>query len=266
MSTADEYERQMLELINEERAEAGVDPLQLERDLNTSSEDHSQWMLDEDVFSHTGQGGSSAGDRIQEADFELSGSWSWGENIAWQSERGAEGISDDVEDLHEALMDSPDHRENILNPDFDYIGLGIETGEFDGYDAVMVTQNFGSTDADVDLDTATDPVSEDASPVLVADTPPAADPASPPLVETPPEQEDPPADQPMTFADLLELLGFTVTTTETDFVFEPIEPDDLVADVDVQPNSSSDLDRDLPDTVDVPFEDFFFQDFFDFAA
>ncbi|MFD0978455.1 CAP domain-containing protein [Tropicimonas aquimaris] len=153
MSTASTVERQMLELINKARAEVGLHPLQLELDLNAAAEDHSDWMLKTDTFSHTGVDGSSPGDRMKAAGFEFSGSWSWGENVAWQSERGASGISDDVEDLFDALMNSDGHRANILKEGFDYVGIGVETGDYDGWDAVMVTQTFASTSATVALDT-----------------------------------------------------------------------------------------------------------------
>lgn len=152
MSQANALELQMLELINEERAAVGADPLVLDLRLNTSSETHSEWMLDEDVFSHTGSDNSSAGDRMSDAGFKFSGSWSWGENIAYQSERGKAGYSDDVVDLHESLMNSQGHRENILSDNFEAIGIGIEIGDYNGYEAVMVTQNFATTGAALQID------------------------------------------------------------------------------------------------------------------
>ncbi|WP_170397086.1 CAP domain-containing protein [Ruegeria arenilitoris] len=153
MSTASNLERQMLALINDERTSRGLQPLKLELQLNDSAEDHSEWMLQTDIFSHTGQGGSSATQRMRDAGFDFTGSWRSGENIAWQSERGAAGASDDVVQLHQSLMNSPGHRANILNPDFEYIGIGIEEGNFNGWDAVIVTQNFATTSAPVQLDT-----------------------------------------------------------------------------------------------------------------
>ncbi|MGR3760597.1 CAP domain-containing protein [Roseobacteraceae bacterium NS-SX3] len=155
MSQASTLERQMLELINNERTSRGLQPVQLELRLNESSEDHSSWMLAQDVFSHTGAGGSSAGDRMRAAGFDFSGSWTWAENIAWQSERGAPGLADDVTDLHNSLMNSPGHRANILSPNVEVIGIGIEQGNFNGWDAVMVTQNFARTSAPLQLDTGT---------------------------------------------------------------------------------------------------------------
>jgi hypothetical protein len=152
MSTASTLERQMLDLINADRAAYGLDPLTLELRLNAASEDHSEWMLDTDRFSHTGSGGSSPYDRMQEAGFVFSGSWGAGENIDIQSERGAPGLADDVADLHQSLMNSPGHRANILNPNFEVIG--IEHGEYKGWygGGVVVTQNFARTGAALQLD------------------------------------------------------------------------------------------------------------------
>lgn len=152
MSQASTVEREMLELINAERTSRGLNPLQLEQRLNDSAETHSEWMLAADVFSHTGQGNSSAGDRMEDAGFQFSGQWRWAENIAWQSERGSSGISDDVANLHQSLMNSPGHRANILNPQLEYIGIGVEVGNYNGWNAVMVTQNFATTSASVQLD------------------------------------------------------------------------------------------------------------------
>lgn len=202
MSRANELEQQMLELINEERTSRGLTPVELELRLNDSSEDHSQWMLNEDQFSHTGANGSSAGDRMRDADFEFDGNWTWGENIAYQSERGAPGLADDVEDLHTSLMNSPGHRANILNPDYEVVGLGIETGDFEGVDAVMVTQNFASTDAEVQLDEQ-DGASPDAEtpapetdPETVAEAPDAGEETPEPTSEPEPEAETPDPETP----------------------------------------------------------------------
>ncbi|RBW52363.1 CAP domain-containing protein [Ruegeria sp. A3M17] len=181
MSQASTLEREMLNLINAERASRGLDPVQLELRLNASAEEHSQWMLESGNFSHTGEGGSSATQRMRDAGFVLSGSWSTAENIAWQSQGGEPGFSDDVVDLHNALMNSPDHRANILNPNLAYIGIGIEIGSFGGIPAVIVTQNFARTSASVQLDTG---VGSDAGgPVTPADpvttVPDPDEPASP---------------------------------------------------------------------------------------
>ncbi|MEM9395342.1 MAG: DUF4214 domain-containing protein [Pseudomonadota bacterium] len=189
MSTASDLERQMADLVNAARAAEGLAPLQLELDLNEAAEDHSSWMLAQNVFSHTGAGGSSAGARMQDAGFTFSGSWSWGENIAVQSERGAPGIEDDVEDLFVSLWNSPGHRANMLNPNFDYIGIGVEVGNFTysqgTYYSVIVTQKFAKTGASVNLDTGGGSAGDNNPP---QDEPPAAAP--------PPQEPDQPTSPP----------------------------------------------------------------------
>ena len=176
MTQADDLERYMLSLINEARANVGTPPLQLELNLNASAEAHSIWMLEQDIFSHTGVGGSSATQRMADAGFDFSGSWRSAENIAVQSERGDAGLMDDVLDLHTSLMNSAGHRANILNPDLKYIGIGIELGNFDfssgTFESAIVTQNFASTQGQVELDTG----STEAEPTVPQ---PAPEPAEP---------------------------------------------------------------------------------------
>lgn len=194
MSRASELERQMLDLINAERTSRDLNPVTLELRLNESSELHSQWMLEEDRFSHRGENGSSAGDRMRDADFAFEGGWSWGENIAYQSERGEPGYADDVIDLHNSLMNSPGHRANILDPDYEAIGLGIEIGEFNGFEVVMVTQNFADTAAELLIDEANAPdnVPEAPAEVPVAEGPDIA--PEDPAQEAP--EDDTPAPEP----------------------------------------------------------------------
>ena len=188
MSQASEFELLMLGLVNYERTSRGLDPLSINGDLNESSEDHSQWMLDTDTFSHRGASGSSPTERIEGTAYELTGSWRTAENIGWQSERGEPGIEDDVREIHAGLMASPGHRANLLNPDLKDIGIGIEVGDFDGFEAVMVTQNFATTDAVTntpDQEVVPDTPIADAGDVDDPVPPPASVPTTPVAEEIP---------------------------------------------------------------------------------
>ncbi|GLT10663.1 hypothetical protein GCM10007928_28950 [Sulfitobacter porphyrae] len=155
MSIASDIEAYMLTLINEVRAEHGLGALTLEMNLNQSADDHSDWMIRTDTFSHTGVGDSTSNDRIRTAGFDLSGAWRTGENLAVQTIRGPDGLWDDVRNLHEGLMNSASHRANILNASYTHIGIGIDvgpmsygTGTF--YNSIVVTQNFGATQGALD--------------------------------------------------------------------------------------------------------------------
>jgi Ca2+-binding RTX toxin-like protein len=151
MSQPSAYEQYLLELINAERAKAGVQPLAFDGDLNEAADGHSQWMLASDVFSHTGSGGSNAGARMQGAGYVFSGSWAWGENIAWATTRSPAGYQDEVLLLHTNLMNSSGHRANLLNGNYREVGLGFEIGNYGGRDAAMLTENFARSGSAVFL-------------------------------------------------------------------------------------------------------------------
>ena len=135
-------EQYMLELVNAERAAAGVAPLAFDSDLNESAEIHSQWMLAADIFSHTGNGGSAPSQRMQAAGYIFNPPWGAAENIAWASIRQPDGFQNEVWLLHTNLMNSTGHRANILDGSFREIGIGFEVGVYGNIEAASVTQNF----------------------------------------------------------------------------------------------------------------------------
>ncbi len=163
------HEQYMLELINRARANPLAEAARLGLDLNDGLEPetitpepkpplsfhlqliaaaraHSDWMLAANEFSHTGADGSTPGDRMRAAGYVFSGNWTWGENIAWQGTTATPDLNAYTADLHDNLFRSPGHRRNLLNPNFDEVGIGIRTGPFASgmtlYNAVMATQNF----------------------------------------------------------------------------------------------------------------------------
>ena len=151
MTQPSTYEQYLLELINAERAKVGAQPLAFDGDLNEASEGHSQWMIGTDTFSHTGSGGSTAGQRMTAAGYAFTGSWSWGENIAYATTRSPAGLQDEVLLLHTNLMNSSGHRANILNDNYREVGLGFETGDYGGRDSAFVTEDFARSGSSVFL-------------------------------------------------------------------------------------------------------------------
>lgn len=153
---ATSLEMSMVELINAERREAGLQELLVETHLNSSAQSHSDWMAENGVMSHDGEGGSTPTERIRDTDMELSGGWKTAENVAYSSIVGAIDQSE-IEAMHEALMNSDSHRANIMNPDLRYIGIGTEAGTIiqDGqeYQVLFITQNFADTEGRVEVQT-----------------------------------------------------------------------------------------------------------------
>ena len=106
-------ERQLLDLVNEERAQRGIGVLVADERLVSVARSHSEEMFKPKYFSHDSPVSGSPFDRLKAAGITYSRA---GENLAY-----AQSISV----AHRALMDSPGHRENILRPEFTRIGIGV---------------------------------------------------------------------------------------------------------------------------------------------
>jgi len=108
-----DFESEVIDLVNVERAAAGLAPLSYDADLADAARGHSEDMGWQDYFSHTSLDGRTAGDRIEDAGY----TWNaYGENIA--------AGQPTPEDVIDGWMSSPGHRANILEPNFCDIGVG----------------------------------------------------------------------------------------------------------------------------------------------
>jgi hypothetical protein len=113
---------------------------------------HSQWMLDADIFSHTGMNDSTPTMRMSAAGYVFTGSWMSGENIAWGGTTASSiNLTNYALQHHEGLFKSPGHRINILEANFRELGIGQKQGYFpsngNNYLASMLTQNFARSDS-----------------------------------------------------------------------------------------------------------------------
>lgn len=121
--------------------------------LSNAAEGHSQWMLDQDLFQHTGVGGSNAGARIQTAGYTLTGEWYWGENLAWRGTTGTLDLELSIDQHHEDLFRSAEHRVNTLSANFREVGIAQVQGMFlfngINYDTSMTTLNFAKSGTSV---------------------------------------------------------------------------------------------------------------------
>ena len=124
-------------------------PLAFHPDLLEAARRHSLWMLGENEFSHSGIGGSNAGERMAAAGFRFLAPYLWGENIAWEGVKGMAGPVELVRRLHRSIFASPTHRLNLLDPEHNAVGLGLQDGNYrfegDIYQAIFLTQNFART-------------------------------------------------------------------------------------------------------------------------
>ena len=115
-------ESRLVTLTNAERTSRGLKPLAWEDTLCVAGRRHSTEMAALNYFDHSSptRGMESAADRWERCITQPPMDYTIGENLFY-------GSLTDVAWAHRSLMDSAGHRENILNPVFTRIGIGVHT-------------------------------------------------------------------------------------------------------------------------------------------
>lgn len=146
----------MLNLTNQTRKENNLKELTMSEELNLAAKMHVQDMIAKSYFDHTSPSGWEFTNWINQVNYQYQ---VVGENLAIDF-RSAESI-------HQALMNSPTHRENILNQEFDEIGLAVAEGEINNKKTTILVQMFGKRTAVATTPTIA-PISEGSSYYLPA--------------------------------------------------------------------------------------------------
>jgi uncharacterized membrane protein required for colicin V production len=107
---------EVFDLVNRARLDAGQDPLAWSPALAVVAEGHAAEMYTEGYFSHLSPVTGTVGDRLQMAGVTYVVA---GENLA---------LAATVADVHDGLMGSSGHRENILRPEFRRVGVAVVAG------------------------------------------------------------------------------------------------------------------------------------------
>lgn len=122
-----DLEKQMLDLVNQERVKAGLKPLAADPELTEVARKHSADMFARGYFAHDTPEGVTPFDRMRAANVRF---LTAGENLA---------LAPTIPVAHTGLMNSPGHRANILRPEFGRVGIGVMEG---GMRGLMVSQEF----------------------------------------------------------------------------------------------------------------------------
>lgn len=119
----------VLNLVNAERAKAGVAPLRFHARLNASAQRYGERMAEEGFFSHVSPTGDTLKDRIRSVGYDdrsyapdcrcVKG-YALAENLARGQRTPAEVVR--------AWLLSPSHKAAMLNPDYRDTGIGIASG------------------------------------------------------------------------------------------------------------------------------------------
>ena len=106
-------EHQLLELINHERSQRGIPELKPDDRLTEAARQHSTLLSKNRQLSHQFTGEAVLPKRLAATGLRFGAD---AENVAFDQT---------VENAHAGLMLSPGHRANILNPDYNAIGIGV---------------------------------------------------------------------------------------------------------------------------------------------
>lgn len=111
-----QQEQQMIDLVNKERTQRGLQPLKANLELTKVARVKAQDMIDKNYFSHQSPTYGSPFEMLNKFGIQYRTA---GENLAGNQT---------VEAAHQALMNSEGHRANILKGDYTEIGIGVIDG------------------------------------------------------------------------------------------------------------------------------------------
>lgn len=128
---------EVVRLTNEKRAASGLAPLTLNQTLSSAAYTKGRDMIDRDYWAHIAPDGTQP--------------WKFFNDFGYRYKYAGENLARDFSSANaavEAWMGSPTHRENILNPKYKEIGIGVVEGDLAGVDSTVIVQFFGATAAD----------------------------------------------------------------------------------------------------------------------
>lgn len=124
----------LIELTNKERAKIGLPPLTENSALDKAAANKAANMFTENYWAHFAPSGKSPWDFILGSGYKFSYA---GENLAKNFYNS--------EDVVAAWMNSPTHKENIVSPKYQEIGMAVVEGNLNGQKTTLVVQMFGNT-------------------------------------------------------------------------------------------------------------------------
>lgn len=124
---------QVVELTNRKRAEQGLAPLTLNGKLNEAAQRKAGDMFAFNYWSHVSPSGRDP--------------WAFFKEVGYRYLYAGENLARDFMDSEstiEAWMNSPTHKDNILNNHYKETGIAVVDGTLDGVETTLVVQLFGT--------------------------------------------------------------------------------------------------------------------------
>lgn len=153
----------VVDLTNQERQAVAAAPLRRNATLDEAARLKAEHMAAEEYFAHFSPSGVTPWHWFGEAGYSFVHA---GENLAIHFSDSSEVVT--------AWMNSPTHRDNIVDPKYLEIGVGTARGMYQGYETVFVVQLFGAPAAEPVADSASVAVAPAEESALVATSATAA--------------------------------------------------------------------------------------------
>lgn len=132
-SSSEITSQSIIKLVNKSREENNVAPLIENAKLVKIAQDKVNDMIEKGYFAHTSPSGVNP--------------WYWYQKEGYDYKYAGENLAINFltsEEEHKAWMNSTTHRKNILNPDFQEVGVAVAAGEINGQSSIIAVQEFGT--------------------------------------------------------------------------------------------------------------------------
>jgi hypothetical protein len=128
----------IIALTNATRQGIGLPTLKANEQLMQAARAKAEDMAVNQYFAHTSPAGLTP--------------WHWIKSYGYKYKTSAENLAvhfNEAEDVQNGWMQSPSHHQNIIDPRFSEIGVGIATADFEGAASTFVVEMFGQPKAAV---------------------------------------------------------------------------------------------------------------------
>ncbi len=123
----------VIEFVNKERVDMGIEPLKENELLDVVAQKKLDNMMEENYFAHTSPNGTDPWEWFLQSGYDFAYA---GENLATEF--------NDVYKQHKGWMNSPKHKQNILDERFIYTGVAVGQREVDGKNVTLTVQVFAT--------------------------------------------------------------------------------------------------------------------------
>lgn len=124
---------EVIRFTNEQRASHGLAQLSANPTLSQAALAKGNDMLSKDYWAHFAPDGTTP--------------WSFFLSFGYKYKYAGENLARDFSDAGSAVnawMNSPSHKDNILNPNYSEIGIGVIEGNLNGIETTIIVQFFGT--------------------------------------------------------------------------------------------------------------------------